>query len=109
MSDLIVVTKMPGPNMWSAEHGRGEVVARTLVNCYLAVVLACRRLQSICPEVRRVPGEVVTVFVIKNPGVVRSISAIRPTRRLHQRAILKEISTWAEMDLPVWRNRFVLV
>src|ERR1700680_2741413 len=109
MSDLIVLAEMTGPNVWSAEHGRREVIARTLVKCCFASVLACRRLQTICPEVRCVPGKVMTVLVIKDPGVVRSIGAIRTTRRFHQRAILKEVSTWAEMNLSVWRNRFVLL
>jgi hypothetical protein len=109
MNDLIVMPEMPGPNVRGAQHCRREVVARTLVNCHLAVILSVWRAQGICPEVRRVAGEVVTVLVIKNAGIVRSVGAIRAARRLHQRSILKQISTWAKVDLPVGRNWFVLV
>jgi hypothetical protein len=56
-----------------------------------------------------VAGEVVTVLVIKNAGIVRRVGPIRAARRFHQRSILKQISTWAKMDLPVGRNWFVLV
>src|ERR1700680_255626 len=108
MNDLIVMPEMPGPNVGGAQHWRREVVARTLVNGYLAVILSGWRAQGICPEVRRVAGEVVAVLVIKNAGIVRSVGAIRTARRLHQRSILKQISTWAEMDLPVGRNWFAL-
>src|SRR5882762_155755 len=109
MNDLIVMPEMPGPNVRGAQHCRREVVARTLVNCHLAVILSGGRAQGICPEVRRVAGEVVTVLVIKNAGIVRSVGAISSARRLHQRSILKQISTWAKMDLPVGRYWFVLV
>ena len=108
MNNLIVMAEMPGPNVWRAQHCRSEVVARTLVDCNLAIVLSCRRTQGIGPEVRRVPSEVVTVLVIKDPGIVRSVGAIRTTRRFHQRSILKQVSPWAEMNFPVWRDRLVL-
>src|ERR1700682_5045515 len=109
MNDLTVVPEMPGPNVRSAQHCRREVVAGTLVHCYLAVILSGWRAQGICPEVRRVAVEVVTVLVIKNAGVVRGVGTIRAARRLHQRSILKQISTRAKMDLPVGRNWFVLL
>src|ERR1700732_500112 len=107
MNDLIVMAEMPSPNVWRAQHCRSQVVARTLVDCNLAIVLSCRRTQGIGPEVRRVPSEVVTVLVIKDPGIVRSVGAIGSTHRLHQRSILKEIFPWAEVNFSVWRDRLV--
>src|SRR3981081_1572486 len=108
MNNLIVMAEMPGPNVWRAQHCRSQIVARALVSCYLAIVLPCRRTQGIGPEVRRGPGEVVTVLVIEDPGIVRSVGAIRTTRRFHQRSILKQISPWAEMHFSFTRDRLVL-
>src|ERR1700724_3045996 len=107
MNNLIVMAEMPGPNVWRAQHCRSEVVARTFVDCNLAIVLSCQRTQGIGPEARRVASEVVTFRVIKDPGIVRGVGAIGPPRRFHQRSILNQVSPWAEMNFPVWRDRLV--
>jgi len=90
--------------------GGREVIARTPRRfAYLAIILPGCGAQGICPEVCRMPGEVVTIFVIKNAGIVRSVGAIGPARRFHERSILQQISTWTEMDFSVRRNRIVLL
>src|ERR1700737_3366186 len=109
MNDFIIMTEVPGPNVWRTKHGRREVVASTLVNCYFAVILSVRRAQSICAEVRRVTREMMTVLVVQNAGIVRGVRAIRPTCGFYQCSMLEQISTWTEMDFPVWRNGFMLV
>src|SRR3982074_1619398 len=104
MNDFIIVTEMPCPDVRGVEHGRRKVVARTFVDCYLAIILSGRRTQGIGPEVCRVPRQGVTILVINNAGIVRSAGAIRPAGPLHQRSVLKQISAWAEMNFSVRRN-----
>ena len=80
----MIVRLMPRPNVRRAEHRRGPIIARALVNRRLAVVLTVARAQRIAAKVRRVPGDVVAVFVIEDTAIVGSVCPVTPTCGLHQ-------------------------
>ena len=84
---MFVMAAVPCPNMRRLQHGRRPVVAESLVECSLAVVLPVGRSQRIPAKIGSVARDVVAVFVINDPGIVRSIGAVTVSRSPDQRPV----------------------
>ena len=101
MSCLIVMSKVPSPDVWRVQHRCRPVIASSFVKRHLAIILPVWTEQIVRSEIRSVPGDVVTVFVIQDSGIVRSVGSIGAACSLHERTILHKISTRPKMNLAV--------
>src|SRR5262249_10170634 len=99
---VLIVAPMPGPNIRSLEHHGLPVVARSFVECRLAIILALRRLQRVAAEIRRVPGNVVSILVVDNPRVVRGIRPIAVSGSPDQSADGQQFPSGAQVNFSVW-------
>src|SRR2546430_5335118 len=63
---LLIVAAMPGPEVRSTQRRSRPVVARPLVDGFLAVALLVRRAEGVGAHVRCVPHDVMAILVIEN-------------------------------------------
>src|SRR5437660_11013139 len=101
MNLLRIMASVPSPDMRRSQHRGCSIIAETLIQMGFAVVLSVRGAPGVRPEVGRVPGDVVTILVIKDTCIVRGIRPIAAARCLHQRSVLEQLPPWTEMDLPI--------
>src|SRR6266567_4537748 len=79
MNLLCIMTAVPGPNVRCPEHGCSPIIACPLIYRWLPIVLTLRLAQGIGLKVSGVPGDVVTVLMIEDPRVVRSVRSVAST------------------------------
>ena len=102
-----IVPPVKCPYMGRFEHNGSPVIARAFIDCRLDIVLAMRLAPVINHEVRGVPANVVAVFVIDDPSVVRSIGAVTGAFQLDESSAVEEFSPRPKMDFAGFRNRVV--
>src|SRR5258708_3610967 len=108
MNFVIIVTAVQNPNMRCTQHCGCPVVTGAFVHGSFAVVLLIRGTQVVRTKIRRMPGDVVSVFVINDSCVVRGVGTIAPAGRLDKGAMLKQLPTWPEVNLASGGNGIVL-
>src|SRR5260370_8233609 len=101
MNLLPIMAAVPGPDVRCSQHRGCPIIAEPLIQSGLAVVLSVLGTQGVRPEVSRVPGEVVTILVIKNARVVRRVRPVPAARSLHQRSRLYHSPPSAPITLPL--------
>src|SRR5713101_8314838 len=108
MDLAVVMAPVQDPNVCSTKHSGCPVVTCAFVHGSFAVALLVRRKQSICPEVGRMPGNVVPILVIDDSCVMRCVGPIAPTHRIHKRTVLQQLPAWSQMNLALSGDWVVL-
>src|SRR5216684_4450917 len=108
MKFVKIMTAVQNPNMRCTQHCGCPVVTGAFVHGSFAVVLLIRGTQVVCTKIRRMPGDVVSVFVINDSCIVRGVGTVAPARRYHKGAMLQQLPARPEVNLASGGNRIVL-
>src|SRR5712664_1940108 len=108
MNLLIVMTTVQDPDMRRTQHRGCPIITGAFVHGSFPVVLLILGNKVVCTEIRRMTGDVVSVFVINDSCVVRGIGTIAPARRLDEGTMLKQLPAWPEVNLAIRRNEIKL-
>src|SRR5438270_4035566 len=105
---LLIVAAMPGPDVRCTQYRSRPVVARPLVDGFLAVALLVRRAEGVGSHVRCVPHDVMAILVIENRAVVRCMAPVSASHRSGYRSVTMQLISRTQMDLTRGRERLEL-
>src|SRR5215468_2350739 len=98
MHVFVVVTLVPSPDMRRIQHRRRPVVADPLIQCGLAIVLPFGGAEPVRTKIGRMPGYMVSIFMINDARVMRGVRAISRSLELDERTRIQQLPSRAEMD-----------